>query len=192
MMQKEILERLHSINGCVVKLTATFDMGLQIDIMTNQGVLSNIGNYVQWPCFCFVMSDEVRRCHDLLVSKNYVSNEDMMKLQFCKILTVFNDIPNGSCLMEQEKVRQILNLLRKELEKMSCTGDSFYAYASPEDWNMVFKLFATYDGLQNFFLETMGPPDRLYDEMTVDELSRCYNFGEENDWEGLPLQSFGL
>lgn len=189
MNQKDKLERLQNIRGCVVNVTVTFDMGLQIDILTSLGTLTNIGNYGQWPCFCFPMTDEVRMLQAQLQEGMDINIGDFMVSDLCKTLTTYHDFFQGDIELEQDKIRQIANTLKEEVGNLKCTGKKFYAFAAPEDRNMEFKLFASLKDLEIFFLDAMGGLDRLYTEMSEDEINACYDIAEENGWEGLPLQT---
>lgn len=186
---KDKLERLQNIDGCVVNITVTFDMGLQIDVLTNQGVLTNWGNYGQWPCFCFPVTDDVKKLQAQLREGKEISLEDLMASDFFKTLTTYHEFIQGDIELEQDKIKQIANTLKEELGNLRCTDNKFYAFAAPEDWNMDFKLFASLKDLETFFLNAMDEPDRLYTEMSEDEIIECYDIAEESGWEGLPLQT---
>lgn len=189
METKDKLERLQKIDGCVVNITVTFDLGLQIDVLTDQGFLTNIGNYGQWPCFCFPMTDEVRKLQTLLQEGKVVDNADFWALDFCKTLTNYHTFVQGNVGLEQDHIKQIVNTLKEELIHLQGVGENFYAFAAPEDWNMDFKLFASLKDLEKYFLEVMGEPNWLYSEMSQGEIDECYNLAEDSGWGGLPLQT---
>ena len=62
-------------------------------------------------------------------------------------------------------------------------------YASTEDWNMEFGIFATECELENYFVDVWGTDDECYDDMDDEEISIWYDIAEDNEWNNLPFHT---
>lgn len=192
MTTKEKIEKLQTIKLCVVNLTLTYDMGLQFDVMTKYGVTTNIGNVVQWPCFKIKVDKKTRALLVDLQSGKEVSDEQMMTVDFCQNFTSYTDYIHDEERFDNDKVGEILNIIREKLSHLNFKDDVLYAFVQPEDWNMVFEFFATESELKDFFIERFAIDEYQYSEMNKDEIKEYYNCAKENDWCEIPYHIIGF
>lgn len=187
MTTKEKLKKLQSIKVCVTNMVFTYDMGLQFDVMTKNGVTTHFGCFEQWPCFMIKMDEKTRKLLDDLRLGKDVTNEEMTATDFCRNLTSYH----GDQL-EGDKVEKILDAIRESLRNFQYAGDVFYAFVLPEDYYMIFKFFATKAEIEDYFVENYGSGDYLYTEMDEDEISQYYDCAEEYGWGGMPYHAIGF
>lgn len=192
MTMKEKLEKLHTISVCIANIEVTCDMGMQFDVMTGNGVSTNIGNVGQWPCFGIYIDEATKQLVLDLKAGKPVSDEDMLKVEFCRQLTSYNNFINPVSLFEDEKTKRILDIIREKVVDVDIENEYFYAYASPEDWNMEFFFYSTQEELGECMVEHFGSDDWLYSDMNEEEINYWYKTAEENDWECIPYNSIGF
>lgn len=188
MTREEKIEKLNTVSVIVTDLTVTFDMGLEFTIMTAKGVTTQMGNIGQWPCFVFNMINQTRSLLDKLQTSVEVSDELVLSTSLGATLTTYHDFYNGDSHFDENKASQILSILREKIQNVKNIGDRLYVYASPEEWNMKFGLFATMDELTDFFIKIWGSDEELYENMTDEEIDDYYIKAEEEDFFSLPYQ----
>lgn len=191
MERKKLLEKLHAIKLCVANLTVTYDMGLEFTTMTSQGVSIQMGNIGQWPCFKVHVDDELDGIIKRLGDGNNVENKEILSTSFGKTMTTYSNYIENEYSFDDSKANEIVDVLKDKLSRLKCNGREFYAYASTEDWNMIFEVFATEDELEDFFLSVWGANDETYDAMDDDDISEWYDIAEENGWNNLPCHTIG-
>lgn len=191
MERKEKLEKLHAIKLCVANLTVTYDMGLEFTTMTSQGVSTQMGNIGQWPCFKVHIDEELDGIMKRLKNGDEVENEEFLSTSFGKAMTTYSNYIENEYSFDDEKSNEIADILKEKLSQLKYIGDRFYIYASTEDWNMTFEVFATESELEDYFLSVWGTNDETYDAMGDDEISEWYDVAEDNGWHNLPCHTTG-
>ena len=191
MERQEQLERLHAIKLCVANLTVTYDMGLEFTTMTSKGISTQMGNIGQWPCFEVHVDDKLSSIINTLRNGDDVENEEFLSTSFGKAMTTYSNYIENEYSFDDEKSNEIADILKEKLSQLKYIGDRFYVYASTEDWNMTFGVFATESELEDFFISIWGTNDEIYDAMDDDEVAEWSDVAEENEWHYLPCHTIG-
>lgn len=185
MTREKQIERLKSIPLCVCNLTATYDMGLQIDVLTSQGVATSFGQFCQWPCLTFTVTKAIKDIQKALIAETTLPDSQILNNKAIRRMCVCDDMFNGSFELSGENLSQALNKIRKELPKVEFKDRNGYAYIEIGS-DIFIKFFTSLADLQNHFL---GNFDNYYEynEMEDDELQHWYDVAEDNGWDNFPL-----
>lgn len=192
MTREEKIAKLSTIVLCVVNLEYTYDMGLDFDIITSEGVSNNFGNIGQWPCKKIKISDGFRRLIKDFKSGKNVTDEQMLEIDVCRYLCTYEDMVHGTRLLEEGMLTNALNIIRIQLSNINELEEYLYAYASLEEWDLDICLFSSYDELFGFMTDLWGNAEIKFEDMDDDRLNRYYDIAEENEWNCLPLQTYSL
>ena len=68
MTREKKISRLSQIRVLITNSVLTYDMGIQFDVITGKGALTDIWNIVQWSFLRFFVSDNFRMTHKEIVS----------------------------------------------------------------------------------------------------------------------------
>lgn len=184
MKRDKMLKKLKEIKAITTNFVASYDMGLQFDVMTAQGVSTDIGNVINWPYYKLPITPELIKLKQRVANGEQVTEEDILNVEAFKDLLSYTDIYSDSTWVVEDDILKvsITNLLA-ELKTMDTNRDSFYAYADLEDWgDGTINLFKDYEDLCEFVSQAYSSGDRLYEEMDDDELLIAYETAKKNKW----------
>ena len=187
MIRTEIISKLSKVTLCVANITYTYDIGLLFDVLTSKGAASEQGyNFSQWPCFKFSITDDFRNIIRRIKNGEKTDDNELLNNSIIKEICTIHGY-NDSFVVCDETLAACIKAIREEIKVIDDTLDSFYVYASIENWAVKLKLFSAYEDLVLFF---KGECSHLaltgWNEMSDDELEEWYNVAEENGWEGVP------
>lgn len=192
MDRKEMLEKLHSINATSANFVATFDMGLQFDVMTGEGVTTDLGNVGSWPYVKIKITERIKSIRTQIIDGKDVSTADILEEKELKWLLTYCDLYRHNCwTVEGELLENCVANLKKELAKINVDNEYCYAYVDLEDWSDGdLFLFESYEEMCSHFVDYFGTDLFLYEDMSDEELERAYAEAEENGWNSVKLRSF--
>lgn len=181
------IKKIQSFDGCIVDIIVTYDMGLQVDILTKNGFASSIGNLGQWPCYKIPMSETIKQIKHLLEESQSISKEEMLKNDFVKAFCVYHSLWSGDSDLDEEMTNDVLENLKPMILEIDCSQEYLYIYAQIERYlDIDIKCFYSYEDLEEYFLD-MWAYDTTdiedFDEETLD----YYIEKIENKDFGIPL-----
>ena len=81
--RQEKINKLKSLKLCITGLTATYDMGLEFSILTNEGAGQCLGEVGSWPINCISIDDNLKSLQDsILKNEDYPHSELLCHVQF--------------------------------------------------------------------------------------------------------------
>lgn len=187
MERDKMLEKLHSIKAISTNIVATYDMGLQFDVMTGEGVTTNIGNVGSWPYLKIPITEGIKAIKERIVNGEDKVSDDIRKEEiFKELLTYCNMCTGDTRMVEDRIIEKCVTNLKKELLKIDENNDYCYCYIDLEDWSDgEVILFKCYNDMCKHFVGNFGSSVNLYDDMDDDELECAYTEAEENEWDGI-------
>lgn len=187
-----MLEKLHSIDVIVCPSVVTFDLGIQFDVMTSKGVCTHLGNVGNWPCRELSVTKELIELREkVLEDTTSVTIEDVLAVDVCKrLLSYYNMYNEEEWLVEGNVLDICFGNLINSIREIDCSRDKVYAYVDLEEWgDGTVKFFNEERDLNTYFVSIFGKDDRLYDDMTDEELQDTYDKAQENE-NGVLYMSF--
>lgn len=187
MIRTEIISKLSKITLCVANVTYTYDIGLFFDVLTSEGAASEQGyNFSQWPCFKFSITKDFKNIIRRIKGGEIIDDNELLNNSVIKEICTIHGY-NDSFMVCDETLSACIKAIREEIKVIDDTLDSFYVYASIENWAVKVKFFSEYEDMAlNFKDECSHLSFVGWDEMSDDELEEWYNVAEENDFEGVP------
>lgn len=182
MTREERIAKLKAIQLCVCNLTATYDMGLQIDVLTSEGLISSIGQYGQWPCFEFTVTNDIISLQQSLVNNEPVSDAQMLDNNIVKALCTNHDSYNGEWMVSGDLLTNALAQIKKSLIRADLSKGKSYVYVSFEGNDADIRFFASIEDLKKCFIGSLGG-SYSYDEMDDDEIEIWYENAKECQWD---------
>lgn len=79
MTREKKISRLSQIRVLITNSVLTYDMGIQFDVITGKGALTDIWNIGQWSFLRFFVSDNFRVIHKEIVSDEEFDNDDICR-----------------------------------------------------------------------------------------------------------------
>ena len=76
MTREEKIAKLSQIRVLVTNPVMTYDMGVQFDVITDKGALTDVGNIGQWPFLRSGVSEKLRTIQQKLIHNEVVSDEE--------------------------------------------------------------------------------------------------------------------
>lgn len=176
MTREEMLKRLHSIKAISTQFVATYDMGLQFDVLTGEGATTDIGNVGSWPYAKMNVTDNLKAIKERIVNGEEVTAEDILRDEKLKKLLTYSSMYFGqSWVVEGNLLENCVANLKKELVKLNPENDYCYFYIDLEEWSRgEVILFNCYEDMCEHFAEYFGSDVTLYDEMNDEELETAY------------------
>ena len=187
MTREELLAKLSNINICVANNTYTYDIGLMFDMLTSDGAASEQGyNFSQWPCFKFSITDDFKNIVRSIKNGEEIDGDELLNNSIIKEICTIHGY-NDSFVVCDETLSACIKAIIEEAKAIDDTLDSFYTYASIENWAIKVKFFSAYEDMVLFFKNECGYLDfTCWNEMSDEELEEWYNVAEENGWDGVP------
>lgn len=191
MTREEKITKLKSIKQCIIKIVATYDIGLEVDFMNAIGAQQSIGNLGQWPCMKLNVSDELRALQQRLNAGEVLTDEELLAEKSCAELCKYHSFYLGDSELKGEVLDTCLQQIRTNLPTIDLAGQYFYAYAMVENWNTQIELFPTFEQLCDYFLSKWGADVDDYDSMDDESLDWWWDVAEETKWDdGIFLITF--
>ncbi len=178
MTREEMLKKLKSIKPTIAGLIMTYDMGLEFTVMDSTGMVTNIGNYGDWPLWKFNrLSNEVLGKIGQSIKNNSLTTEELpepLKNFAQNIINQYKDI-NLS-----EVFKRLLDFPVSEEKKF------FYILCDTDSWTLEINFFETEEEIKNYFFNNF---EILYnwDDLDNDDLQECCSIIDE-DGEGIPIK----
>jgi len=190
MDRTEKIAKLNEITCITTNLVITYDMGIQFDVMTSNGTCTNIGNIGNWPCFKCPVSPEIVKLKDRIENEESITIHDILDVKICSELLTYTDMyQNGSWIVEGKVLENLISNMKEAIKQMDTTIPVFYAYVNAEDWgdNEV-RFFRDYSGLCEFFAESFGDDDELYEDMDDEQLDAWLEVLKEDGKESVVMK----
>ena len=171
-------------------VAATYDMGLQIDVITKEGATTLFGTIGQWPCFEFDVTDDLLNLQRRIKNKESLTRKQLLNNNIIKELCTYHDLYNGYWELSGKQLTKALNQIKKEMLHIDLANKKIYAYASLVEDDLCIKLLPSVDELKSVFLENAVTDCRPFDDMEDAEIEEWYGIAEENEWDNFPLFPF--
>ena len=104
MERDKMLEKLHSIKAISTNIVATYDMGLQFDVMTGEGVTTNIGNVGSWPYLKIPITEGIKAIKERVVNGEDMVSNDILKEEIFKELLTYCNMCTGDARMVEDRI----------------------------------------------------------------------------------------
>ena len=187
MTREEILAKLSNINICVANITYTYDIGLMFDVLSSDGVAYEQGyNFSQWPCFKFSNTKDFKKIVRRIMNDEKIDGDELLNNSIIKEVCTIHGY-NDSFVVCDETLSACIKAIKEEAKAIDDTLDSFYTYASIENWEVKVKFFSAYEDMVLFFKDECSHLSFTdWNDMSDEELEEWYNEAEENGWDGVP------
>jgi len=187
MTRSEIISKLSKITLCVANITYTYDIGLMFDVLTSDGAASEQGyNFSQWPCFKFSITDDFKNIVRRITNNEEIDGDELLNNSIIKEICTIHGY-NDPFVVCDETLSACIKAIIEEAKTFDDTLDSFYTYASIEDWDVKVKFFSAYEDMVLFFKDECSHLSFTdWNDMSDEELEEWYNEAEENGWDGVP------
>ena len=184
MTRKDKQARLQSINKAICAITATYDMGVQIDYISGKGAQESMGSFGQWPCLEMHITDTLRQIQRRLIDGETIGDGEMMADFVCSEICTMHDLFSGEeGTVGGDYLKSCLDLIRNRLTSVDLSGDMLYAYVALEEWHTQIELFSSYDSLFDFFIRLWDSGVETYEEMGDDDIDFWYQIAEDSNWD---------
>lgn len=192
MERNEMLKKLREVKAITTNMVATYDMGMQFDVMTSTGVCTNFGNVGNWPCYKLPITSEVIALKERVVKGDDITSSEVLDVEVFKdLLSYTNSFQGSSWVVEGKTLETCIANLLSELKALDTNREAFYAYADLEEWSEHdIKIFTEYEDLCKYFGEVFGTDDELYEDMDDEELKYAYETAEEEGWNSVAFKNF--
>ena len=192
MTREERIAKLSTIKVVMANIVATYDMGLQYDILTSRGVITDIGNIEQWPYMKFKISQSLRDIQTSLRNGVALNDEQILEDDTCRELCSYHDMwGNSSQIEEDDLLLECVQCLRETLPNADLSGSDLFVYATvEEECDINFCFYASYDDMCDDALSVWIDNVYPYSDMDDKEIESWFNVAEESNWYGIPYLSF--
>lgn len=187
-----MLQKLSEIKGLTTNIAITYDMGLQFDVFTSEGVSTNIGNVGNWPCYKMPITPELRELKKAIDEGKEITSEEILAISVCKDLLTYTEAYSGaSWVISGDKLKACIENLKTAIKSLDTNQKSFFAFVDIEDWSQNdIKFFPTIEELNTYFTQAFGSSTYRYQDMDDDSLQEAFDTAKENDWFGVHICDF--
>lgn len=180
MTRDEMLTKLKNIKPTAFPTVATFDMGLQFDTYTSEGMGTHLGDIASWPLWKLKRLSSEKQIEVISkIAEKKLTAEDFKNTEF---ETLSSELVNNKNLD--------LNEIFSSLEDFpySEQKEYVYIYSDTEGWNDEVLFFDSEKDLAEYFTETYSIYSE-WDELEDSELEECIDELNEHS-EGLVCWEF--
>lgn len=180
MTRDEMLTKLKNIKPTAFPTVATFDMGLQFDTYTSEGMGTHLGDIASWPLWKIKRLSNEKQIEVMSkIAEKKLTAEDFKHTEF---ETLSSELVNNKKLDLNEIFLSLEHYPYSEEKKY------LYVYSDTEGWNDEVLFFDSEELLAKYFTEVYSIYSD-WDDLDDSELEECIN--ELNDHsEGLVLWEF--
>ena len=190
MTRKERIAKMKSMSSCVCAIVAaTYDMGLQIEILTNKGVIYSFGKAGQWPCFEFDVTEDLLDLQKRIKNEEPITDNELLDNTIIKELCTFHDLVKGDWLLKGVYLKEALESIKDGLIDADLSNKKIYAFA-PLSFHCDIWFSPTLENLKSDFFDEMETESRTFDEMDANEIKEWYEYAEGKNWDFFPMHPF--
>lgn len=189
MTREEKIAKLSQIRVLVTNPVMTYDMGVQFDVITDKGALTDVGNIGQWPFLRSGVSEKLRTIQQKLIHNEVVSDEEFDDDDICREICTYHEFLEDDWALSGEQKQEAMSQIKAGLQTVDLQGNDLFVFASLEEWNTEIRLFTSVEDLYGFIIlkyNWVTP----YSEMDDEEIDYWYDVATENNWGGLMLNEF--
>ena len=149
MTREEKIAKLSQIRVLVTNPVLTYDMGVQFDVITDKGALTDIE---QWPFPRFDVSEKLRTIQRKLIHNEVVSDEEFDDDDICREICTYHEFLEDDWTLSGEQKQEAMSQLKTGLQAVDLQGNDLFVFASLEEWNTAIRLFASVEDLYDFII----------------------------------------
>ena len=181
--RQEKINKLKSLKLCITGLTATYDMGLEFSILTNEGAGQCLGEVGSWPINCISIDDNLKSLQDSILKNEDYPHSELLCHEWVKNLFTYSSTPwSEEFLVEDD---ELLGQFIQEFKGLKLKDACFYAFARLENWHREIKLFDTYSELEDYLIFIWKENTSDYESMDDDSLDYYFGLAEDEEWANI-------
>ena len=176
MTTEEKKQKLQSGVIVAYPTVATYDMGLQYEIISSEGLYTGMCSFMQWPLYCIKVDSQILRLVSILNQGKEISVDELNG----SIFPIIKRQQTEAGELDEEYNEDELEAIKLFLHNIKKEQTDFYVFKQP--YNDI-ELFDTKENAVQAFFLANNEDGEDWDDMDDSAIDYAYDNAEEYEWE---------